>query len=104
VRQFRNAKAPAASTAYKPFRFTGKIYNETDKALLVAPEDNLLVPRRVWLPRSQCRVVEEGDEFTTFEIPNWLARSRGFFGPDRRRDDQLAGVVAGLFGADRGRR
>jgi hypothetical protein len=102
VRQLPIAKAPAASTT-RPFRFTGRIYNETERALLVAPQDSLIGPRRVWLPRSCC-VVEQGDEFDTFEIPMWLARSRGFFGSDRCRDDQLAGVVAGLFGADRGRR
>ena len=58
-----------------PFRFDGKIYNETPSAVLVAPEHG---PRRVWLPRSQCPIEEHGGDQVTITIPTWLARDRGF--------------------------
>jgi hypothetical protein len=79
VQRLLTPKAPPPSTA-ATFRFVGKIRAETERALLVAPWDTLLGPRRVWLPRSQVRIVDQGDEFDIFEIPSWLARTRGFLG------------------------
>jgi hypothetical protein len=62
------------------FRFVGKIRFETDGALCVCPRDYIIVgPACFWLPRSQVRIVHWGDHFHTFEIPEWLARERGFF-------------------------
>jgi hypothetical protein len=69
------------------FIFAGRIRHETNKAYLIAPRDyRLPETAAVWLPRSQTKILQWGDDdgigrFSWFATPTWLAAAKGFFDP-----------------------
>lgn len=48
--------------------------HETDKAYLVADEENL---KGVWIPKSQCEIDKSRDPYVIITVTEFIARDKG---------------------------